>query len=397
MLRTLLASLLLLAPLTGVSHAAACAQGTVSDFDGDGREDVAVGDPFAGPGAVHVLSAGKVVDVPSPALADGDGYGWSVKLAKVNADDCADLVVGAPYADVDGNQDAGAAYVVYGGAAEAPKRLVAADPQRDAHFGWSLAARGNLIAIGAPYEDEGGSADAGAVYAGPADKLRRFSQEQTDVPGNGEVGDQFGWALTFGPRNSLVIGVPYENDDGAGRQVGTGKIDSGSMTVLNDVTATTITATKWEPTKRTTGDRFGYAVAYSDKAGLAVSSPQGGFVQLFDANIKAKATIPVELGLSLAASAEGQIAIGTPLAGPDRTGAVQVVSAQNPGDARVIAPQPQPDGRYGWSVAFSDNRVVAGMPDARPYGSVSITGRNADQPELLWPAKGADFGVSVAG
>ncbi|WP_425568113.1 hypothetical protein [Nonomuraea rubra] len=27
-------------------------------------------------------------------------------------------------------------------------------PQRFAHFGWSMAARGDLVAIGAPYEDE---------------------------------------------------------------------------------------------------------------------------------------------------------------------------------------------------------------------------------------------------
>ncbi|GAA2833184.1 hypothetical protein GCM10020220_022630 [Nonomuraea rubra] len=60
---------------SGVSAAAACAG--ASDFDGDGADDVAVGDPFADDqkGAVHVLSGGKVVPVGVPGLARGDGFG----------------------------------------------------------------------------------------------------------------------------------------------------------------------------------------------------------------------------------------------------------------------------------------------------------------------------------
>ncbi|MEV1169348.1 hypothetical protein AB0J09_13085, partial [Nonomuraea sp. NPDC049784] len=122
MIRSALIALMLATgvPLTSTTTAAACTG--AADFDGDGVDDVAVGDPFADDqkGSVNVLSGDKVVPVTVPNLAR-DGFGWSVRLAKVNADACADLVIGAPYTDVDGTEDAGAAYVVYGGGAAPPE------------------------------------------------------------------------------------------------------------------------------------------------------------------------------------------------------------------------------------------------------------------------------------
>src|SRR5690606_860312 len=154
MIRSMLLALMLGATGLTVPQAAAACAG-VSDFDGDGVDDIAVGDPFAagGKGAVHVISGDQAVPVTVPEVAEGDGFGWSVRLAKVDADECADLIVGAPYTDVDGNADAGAAYVIYGGGAAAPERLVAAEPERGARLGWSVAARGDLVVVGETSED----------------------------------------------------------------------------------------------------------------------------------------------------------------------------------------------------------------------------------------------------
>ncbi|WP_084957070.1 FG-GAP-like repeat-containing protein [Thermoactinospora rubra] len=388
----LLSALLLaagtLAAVQPAASAADCPRAVAGDFDGDGAEDLAIGDPLAGPGAVHLLSGDKIVPLGAPALGEADGYGWAVRLADVNGDRCADLLVGAPYADVDGVIDAGAVYVLHGGAGAEPRRLVAPQPQQEAHFGWSIAAKGTLIAIGAPYEDEANAPDQGAVYVGDGvDRLRRYSQETTGIPGNGEQGDQFGWALAFGPGNKLVVGVPYENDDGGGRQIDQGKLDSGSMTVLEDVTAAQVTATKWEPQGLNQGDRFGYAVAYSDRAGLAVSAPRAGFVQLFDQQLKASRRIEETSAVSLAASSDGRLAIG--LAG---TGTVRVVG---PDEDRTLEPA-APEARQGAAVAFAGNRLVVGAPDRGPYGAISVLGRNADRLEPLQPARGADFGSSLS-
>ncbi|WP_171074272.1 FG-GAP repeat protein [Nonomuraea basaltis] len=384
------------APLLPASTATAAACAGAADFDGDGVDDVAVGDPFADDqkGAVHVLSGGKVVPVSVPGLVRGDAFGWSARLAKVNGDACADLVIGAPYADVDGTEDAGAAYVVYGGGATPPQRLTAPQPQRFAHFGWSLATRGDLVAISAPYEDESQLLDVGALYVRRGTgELRRISQETVDVRGNSEVGDQFGWSMAFGPKNGLVVGVPYENDDGAGRQVEAGKIDSGSVVFIDDVLAAEITSLKLDSPTNASGDRYGYAVAYSEGSGYAVSSPGPGYVQLLNPARKPIRTVTQggkqAFGFSLAGSADGRLAIGAPYGG-----GVRIVSWKSAAEDRRV---PGGDGLFGWSVAFSGNKLFVGQPDAQPYGKVAVAGRNAEALDPLQPPKGADFGVSVSG
>ncbi|MFB4293380.1 hypothetical protein ACBI99_37475 [Nonomuraea sp. ATR24] len=393
-MKILLVLLLALSPLSVQATGSAC--GGAADFDGDGVDDVAVGDPFADDrrGAAYVISGDKVVPVEVPGLAEGDGFGWSVALAKVDGDACADLVVGAPYTDVAGSADAGAAYVIRGGGAAAPQRLVAQGPQRGARLGWSLAARDDLVAIGAPYEDDGTLADAGAVYVRKgAGALRRISQQSVDVRGNSEVGDQFGWSLAMGPGNGLVVGVPYENDDGAGRQVAEGKVDSGSVVVVADALAARLSTVKLDSPTGASGDRYGYAVAWVDGAGPAVGAPGAGYVQLYDEKLAPKVQVRQgggeAFGFALAASDDGRLAIGAPYGGE-----VRVVDAADGADDRRFAPA---GGLTGWALAFSGNKLYAGRPDAAPYGSVSVAARNADGLRAVQPRKGADFGVSLAG
>lgn len=403
-MKTIGAALLALAlTVSGTLTAATAAASTTkkaacsgtSDFDGDGLEDVAVGDPFAdgGKGAVHILSGDKVIPVSVPGLQPGDALGWSVTLAKVDPGNaCADLVVGAPYTDVNGARDAGAVYVVYGGGSPAPQRLVAPEPQRNAHFGWSLASRGSLVAIGAPYEDQAQIADAGSVYVREGTgRLIRINQDSAEVPGNGEVGDQFGWSLAVGPGNSLLVGVPYENDDGAGRQVDAGKSDSGAAVRIDNVLAPTLSGAKLDSPTDAAGDRYGYAVAYAEGAGFAVTAPGHGYVQLYDPSMRPTRRVGqgAGFGFSMAASADGKVAVSAPY-----EGGVRVLSFKNAAEDKRL---PASDGLFGWSLAYSGNKLYVGQPDAEPAGKVLVLARNSDELRPLQPPAGADFGTSIAG
>ncbi|GAA2862034.1 hypothetical protein GCM10010517_20900 [Streptosporangium fragile] len=435
---------------TGAGNCAGTGTAT-DDFDGDGTDDFATGDPFASPkglagaGTAHVLlgRGERGTTVTADGVRAGDGFGWSVRLAEVDADGCADLLVGAPYTDVAGRKDAGAVYVVYGGPRSRTVRLVAPEPEADAHFGWSLASGGTLVAIGAPHEDADGTGDSGAVYlfdTGALGPGRRVTQETEGVSGNGEVGDMFGWSLAIGDMGGtadepdLAVGLPYENDDGLGRQDGDGKIDSGSIAVIFDVREPRdkYTSKKWDLRQvvaAAAGDRFGYAMAYTEDGGvgyLAVGAPLGdgggvkdsGLVQLF------RATRTVEIapaatfhqgsegtagegyGFSLALTADGgvRLAVGVPFDGPDRRGGVHLVPVTDPARARLIT-HDRPGDLFGWSVGFSGNRLVAGVPDRGVSGAVALLGRNDTEGVLLSPGTGgvpaldggssADFGASI--
>ncbi|GAA3112324.1 hypothetical protein [Nonomuraea salmonea] len=258
-----------------------------------------------------------------------------------------------------------------------------------------MAARGDLVAIGAPYEDEGDLPDAGAVYVRKgAGELRRISQESVDVRGNSEVGDQFGWSLAFGPENALVVGVPYENDDGLGRQVEDGKIDSGSVVLIDDVLAAKLASVKIDSPTGASGDRYGYAVAYAEGSGYAISSPGPGYVDLLGPDRKPVRRVE-QGGQGGVRVLDGGLG-GRP-AGDRRSlrgGGVRVVSWKDAEEDRRLE---DADGLFGSAVAFSGNRLYVGQPDARPYGRVAVAGRNAETLQPLQPAKGADFGISLAG
>ncbi|MBG0819279.1 FG-GAP repeat protein [Planomonospora sp. ID91781] len=437
-------------PAAGHLSASACADAGTGDpggdFDGDGVDDAVVGDPLAdvgppegsggpgradGAGAVHVLSGvagqggeGAVVTAPSPAA--GDGFGWSVRLVHLDGDRCADLLVGAPYTDVAGVRDAGAVYAVYGGGGREPVRLVAPVPEADAHFGWSLAGRGPLVAVGAPHEDAEGVADSGAVYLFETSALgtaRRLSQNTEGVTGNGEAGDMFGWAVELGRLGGdagepdLAVGLPYENDDGQGVQAGEGNLDSGAVTVLFDVRARTgaQSSRKWdlrEVLDADAGDRFGYALAYAeqgDTSYLAVGAPLGdggsvrdsGLVQLFQASSTAEITPGPVLSrgaegspgggygsaLAFASGGDVRLAVGVPFDGPEQRGGVHLVPPADPARSRMVSGT-APGGRLGWSLASAGNKLVAGAPDHGPSGAVALLGRNDGAVTLLSPGAG---------
>jgi hypothetical protein len=246
------------------------------DFNDDGFADVAVGVPEedgaqTDEGAVHIiygtedgLSATTIPDLLiTQAAADvagdaeqSDQLGTSVVSGNFNGDRYCDLAAGVPQESVvldNGStvDNAGAVNVVYGSsrgldiastaypANEIWTRNtagVAGTPTANAEMGRSLAA-GDIngdgnddLAMGAPGDTVNGLSSAGSVTVIYGDsgglwplgtpKSQLWSQDTTDVQGNPERDDNFGYALAIGsywggPGAALAIGVSGE-DTGTG-------------------------------------------------------------------------------------------------------------------------------------------------------------------------------------
>jgi hypothetical protein len=223
-------------------------------FNDDDFLDLAVGAPGetvggrpdAGAVSVFYGSAGGL-PATSQALFQGnpelgDRFGAALVAGFFNADQ-GDLAVGAPGEDVGSAGGAGAVSVFSGtpgGLPTGSQVRLQANPEVGDQFGLALAAgffSGSIfndLAVGAPTETVGTSADAGAVSVllGSASQLSgTAAQTLVQGPGVGgaaEAGDEFGSALAAGffdtGPSDLAIGAPFEDLDTAA--------DAGAVNVV---------------------------------------------------------------------------------------------------------------------------------------------------------------------
>lgn len=240
-MNALLAACLVL-PLTAgtpVTSGASCS-GTPSDFDADGRPDLAVAAPYddARAGSVAVLygsgeRARLVQEDPEP----GDAFGAALATGDFDGDRCADLAVGVseefigrrvPGADGNG------VVQLYHGSPEGLRlgeRLSLARPSSD-RFGASLAA-GDLdgdgrdeLAVGAPARAGGGAV---TLFWMKGRKPYQITQRTGWVRQAARATDGWGESLVTGDfdgdgRDELAVGSPSDSVTKDGQ---------GSVTVLD--------------------------------------------------------------------------------------------------------------------------------------------------------------------
>ena len=231
---------------------------SAGDFNGDGRDDLAIGagsediGATVDAGVVHVLygspagltSAGSQYwNQNSAGLADavetGDRFGSALANGRLNNDVFAELVVGVAAEDVGTTVDAGVVQVLPGAAAGLTTAGsgywhqnvagIADTVEAGDGFGGSLAVGsidnivGQDLAVGVGNEDVGATVDAGAVHAiyGSAAGLTTAGSQYWDQNSAGvadavEARDRFGSVLAAGSFNNdafaeLAVGVPDED------------------------------------------------------------------------------------------------------------------------------------------------------------------------------------------
>ena len=371
-LRTLLALVGALAILPLMAQPALAAP-LVTDFNGDGFADLAVGVPGenTGAGAVQVLygsSTGLTTadqvwfqdDTGTDSSEDSDGFGATLASGDFNGDGFTDLAIGVPFEDLDGTANAGGVNVLYG----SPIGLVDDDAQfwtQDStgiedsaetgdNFGGSLAAgdfngdgRSDL-AIGVPLEDLDGTGDAGAVNVlyGSADGLTAtgdqfLHQDTSGILDTAEDGDVFGWSLAAGnfgqsSEDDLAVGAPFED---------IGTVEAGAVNVL-----------------------------YGSSGGLTATGDQAWTQD--SSGVLNVSEVDDDFGWSLAAanfgdSSHADLAIGVPFedVGMANAGAVNVIYGSSGGltatgdqfwhqDASGVKDTSEDDDDFGWSLAAAN-------------------------------------------
>lgn len=291
------------------------ANGKSSDFNRDGKDDLAIGvndesvGSKDGAGAVNVLygtssrlsSSGdqlwhQDVSGVEGTAAQHDLFGSSLANGDFDGDGHADLAIGVVDETVGSIEGAGAVNVLYGSSSklsaaddqlwtqDSPGVLDAAEEgdETQEHFGWDLAA-GDFngdgrddLAIGVRFESVGDALDAGAVNVlyGSSSGLTAngdqfWTQDSPGIESAAEEGDAFGIVLATGDFDNdgfadLAIGVPGE---GVGDKDGIGAVSiihgspsgltsAGDQFLTQDSTGILDTA---EP-----GDAFGSALAAGD-------------------------------------------------------------------------------------------------------------------------------------
>jgi hypothetical protein len=336
-----------------------------------------------------------------------DYFGWSVAAAGSR------VVVGAPQFDSDFmlTNNLGTAYV-FDASGSFVRELLPAAPNersRDDTYGRSVAASGNLIAVGSPGADDVGSF-AGEVFVFNADTGAQVANlVPTGNRRNPADGSAFGSAVDVSA-DRIVVGAPGAFVRGGGNIGGFGAMylyDANTRRLITRVT----------PPGTRAKDNVGYSVAVEGSTVVAgapfdsIAAPEAGAAYVFSSSnggLRFKLTASdasVEDRFGFAVSTNGAlIAVGAPF-DDDRgssSGSVYLFNATTGAMVRkFVAGDGQTDDQFGIAVDLVGNTLAVGAwGDNDGAGSVYVfdvnTGTQLGKLVASDAASGDILGRSVA-
>ena len=224
--------------------------------------------PFGGTAYLfYTFSGDQIRKVNSRDVERASSFGFSIALKHGL------LAMGAPRDDHNGD-DSGSAFLFDPSTGEQIGKLVAVDGTSGDFFGYFIAIDDGIVAVGAPFDDDNGSG-SGSAYLFDASTGVQLAKL---LPSDGASGDHFGMSIDI-DNGIVTVGAPHDDDNGNG---------SGSAYLFDATTGDQIA--KLLPDDGASGDVFGSSVAI-DNGLVAVGAPFGdgnsrssGSAYVFDAS-----------------------------------------------------------------------------------------------------------------